>query len=287
MRKVFATVAVYLSFLLPSTKAQEETKVSVVKNVAEGAFAYPSYSHKHSCYIAQQKKGAFLQLYSINSDQSVRQLTFDSADHSHPRVSVSGDWVAYTKEVNGMRDIWLLNLATTEQINLTNTANYSEAHPAWAMNDSLIVFNTNRFDSLQEISAIRLHDGKIKRLTTNLEEDTYGSLSPDGKKLIYTKWLNEEKNPEIYLLHLDDTTETRLTDNAVRDIAPVWLSDSVISYTQNGSILIHHLSRNDQRRLTTADSSLLFVRGVPFGKSALLCERIKDNKLDGIAVLQF
>ncbi len=287
MRQIAALFAVFFSGLVSPAHSQANARVAEVKNVADGAFAYPSYSKQHDCFVAQQKTGEFIQLYRVNTDRSVRQLTFDSANHIHPSVSANGQWVAFTKEVNGSRDVWRMDLSTAQQTNLSNTPGFSESHPTWAVADSLIVFNCNRYDSLQEISAIRLHDGRVKRLTDNREEDTYGSLSPNGKSLLYTKWLDGEKNPEIYWLRLGENTEIRLTNNEVRDIAPVWLSDSVISYTQNGAIVIHHLFSNEQKRLTTAEVNILFVRGVPFGKSAYLCERVKERQLDGISLLYF
>lgn len=283
-QKTVLTIYLLISSLL--IKAQPDLKCISLQHIVDGPFSYPSFNLKYNYYVAQQRIGNFLQLFRISDDKTFVQLTFDSANHSHAAFSSDGEWIAYTKEIDGKSDIYLLSRLKSSHFNLTNTPNYSEAHPSWALSDSLVLFNTNQYDTLQEISVIWLHDKITRRITSNHDEDTYGSFSPDKRRVVYTKWLNNQKNPEIYILSLDDGRETRITNNEVRDVAPVWLSDSVISDSQSGGIIFHNLHSNLQRRLTT-ETEFLFVRGVPINNSSLLCERVKEKKNDGLAIVHF
>ncbi|HYE53415.1 MAG TPA: hypothetical protein VD996_01180 [Chitinophagaceae bacterium] len=268
------------------TRAQDSVQISSAINVIDGAFSYPAQNEKLNYHIAQKRTGSFLQLYRINADRTASQLTSDSANHSHAAIAANGKWLAYTKEMNGKRDIFILDLVSGHNQNLTNTPEFSEAHPSWAFNDSMIVFNSNQFDTLQEICSITLSGKKIRRITFNREEDTYASLSPDGTRLVYTKWFDDEKNPEIYIRALKGGEEMRLTNNSSRDVAPVWLSDSVVSYTRQGSIILHHLRTGAQKKLVS-ETGYLFGRGIPVSAAAMLCERSKDRRPDGLAIIAF
>lgn len=267
-------------------QVRDSVQMSSIKNVIDGPFAYPAYHSKLGYYVAQQRTGSYLQLFRINEDKTTIQLTADSANHSHASISANGNLLAYTKELNGKSDIFILNLLNSQHVNLTNTPEFSEAHPSWASNDGVVCFNSNQFDTLQEICSITLADKKIRRITVNHEEDTYGSISPDGTKLVYTKWLEDQKNPEIYVKALAGGTETRLTHFSGRDVAPVWFSDSVIAYSQQGITILHNLRTGLQKKLVSG-TSYLFARGVAIGRASFLCERLKDRRPDGVAIITF
>jgi tricorn protease-like protein len=277
-----------LYFLVsPGTTLGQDSILSThIEPVVSGSFIYPAYNAKNGIVIAQQRVDSYFQLFQIDRNGGYRQFTRDSANHVHANFSANGKWIAFTKESNGQRDIFLFRVETGEQVNLTNTASSNESHPAWAMDDNAIVFNTNRYDSLQEIAMITVDDRKVKRLTVNHDEDTYGSLSPDGHNLLYTKWLNEEKNPEIYVMSLQDGIEKQITNNHHRDVAPVWITDSLISFTQNGSIILYNLTTGAQKMLVT-ETGFRFGRGVRVSDRSLLCERTEGRNAAGLGVLHF
>lgn len=269
-----------------SSIAQKQTRIIAVKEITDEPYSYPSYNRANGNIVAQKKVGSYLQLFLLKKDAPEMQLTSDSADHKHAAISPDGNKIAYTKLINGYSDIHLLTVNDVSDINLTNSIHYSEAHPSWS-NDSMIVFNTNQFDSLQEICSINISSKEITRLTFNKEEDTYGSVSPDGSKLVYTKWFNNEKNAEIYLLSFKDKKETRITNNEIRDVAPVWLSDSVITYSSAGGIYFYQINTSSTTKLISDQGIMLHTRGVAAGTGTLLCEQIKERRAAGLVLITY
>ncbi len=264
----------------------QEVRIESITNITDSAFTYPSFNKSNNSIIAQKKVGNHLQLFSISVEGKQIQLTFDSADHKHAAISPDGKTFAYTKEWNGQADIHLYSFDNASDRNLTNTPAYYEAHPSW-VSDSAIVFNTNRYDTLQEISSLNLITGKITRLTTNTEEDTYGSISPNGQQLVYTKWLDGQRNAEIYLLSLSDGIEKRITHDPARDVAPVWISDSLISYGRGGNLFLYNVFSKTHTKLITGNSEYILARGVPAGDHKILCEKIKNRVSAGLVIISF
>jgi dipeptidyl aminopeptidase/acylaminoacyl peptidase len=60
-------------------------------------------------------------------------------------------------------------------------------------------------------------------LTANFNGDAFSSWSPDGQRLAFLSFRDE--NFEIYAINLDGTGLTRLTDNPASDLTPAWSPD--------------------------------------------------------------
>ena len=89
------------------------------------------------------------------------------------------------------------------------------------------------------------------------------SWSPDGRRLAYASRRRDEEisldNIDIYVLNLDDMTETSLTQGAKEDNHPSWSSDgSTIAFTswRDGSfdILVMGADGFNPTNLTPGDS---------------------------------
>jgi TolB protein len=108
--------------------------------------------------------------------------------------------------------------------NLTNTSDVQELGPSWRPDGSLIAFNTWG------------GDGKLMRPDgTNVPGPSFGDnpdWSPDGWRLAYNAYDGHDQ--EIYVVNLDGSGRTQLTNNAVRDWLPAWSPDGQrIAYSSN------------------------------------------------------
>lgn len=63
----------------------------------------------------------------------------------------------------------------------------------------------------------------IRRLTDSPLQDIRPRLSPDGKRIVFTRHRN--KHYEIYVMDADGTNVRRLTDHPERDDYPAWHPD--------------------------------------------------------------
>ena len=291
--KLFFRILFTCSIMLFIAESNGQALEVKMKNLTDSNFSYPSYHVASKTVVAQKRVGNYNQLFMINlQSNKVTQLTFDTAQHSHPRISPISAEVAYAKEINGQRDIWILDLNDpASQLNLTNTTSFSEAHPSWSYDGKKIFVNTNRYDSLQEVAEIDVITGAAKRITKNSEEDTYPSVSPDGKRLVYSKWFNNEKNPETYIMNLAAGTEERITDNNYRETAPVWISNNVITYTRSGhgkvEIIFYDINRKSETTINNLNG-YFFARGfLAESPNTMIVEKMSNGKAYGLAFISF
>ncbi len=61
------------------------------------------------------------------------------------------------------------------------------------------------------------------RLLTSGPVDTAPAWSPDGTRIAFSRWVGDA--PDIFVVDVDGTHLTRLTDNPGQDIEPVWKPD--------------------------------------------------------------
>lgn len=85
------------------------------------------------------------QIYSSTADGSdVRQLTRGEAKAAYPAWSPNGRWIAYTVEVAGNRDVWIMESDGSNPRRLTTDPGF-DGSPAWSPTGDRLVFTTGRF----------------------------------------------------------------------------------------------------------------------------------------------
>ena len=82
--------------------------------------------------------------------------------------------------------------------------------------------------------------------------------SPDGTKLVYSRFVGTFDNDEIFVANADGTGETRLTTNSVHDSRPVWSPDGTkIAFDSNegGDWEIFVMNRDGSGRHAVTDNT--------------------------------
>jgi TolB protein len=88
---------------------------------------------------------------------------------------------------------------------------------------------TQQFDgdtnAHEEICTIRVDGSHFRRLTRNGFLDTYPAWSPDGSRLAYLSF--PEEDLDIYVMQSDGTDNTKLYDSGSHDADIHWVGDSI------------------------------------------------------------
>ena len=152
------------------------------------------------------------------------QLTSDN-DLS-PVWSPDGDAIAFVRNTEGNRDIYLLvpeddddwrGPVRAQRIVASPEADHS---PDWAPDGDSLVYVTER-DGNAEIYLLKTdEDGPPLRLTTNEAQDYQPVWSPDGKRIAFVSDVHGEE--EIFVMEADGSNQQRLTHNDARDHSPDW-----------------------------------------------------------------
>ncbi|WP_169303064.1 S41 family peptidase [Thalassotalea mangrovi] len=167
---------------------------------------------------------------SLTSKQAFRLTSFRGQAQS-PKISPDGKWIAFSAQLNGNFDVYLIATGGGEIIQLT-------WHPeddfvrGWSPDSSKILFASARSSApvkLPQFYTVRLDGGTPEPLPMSRAQS--GSFSPQGDRIVYQKitpwddgWRNYRggQNQPLRLVDLDTLEESSLPWNREKQIQPVW-----------------------------------------------------------------
>ena len=162
----------------------------------------------------------------LRNPAGVNLFQLTSGNDLAPVWSPDGDAIAFVRNVDGNRDIYLLlpeddddwrGPVKAEPLITSPEADHS---PAWAPDGDTLAYVSER-DGNPEIYVIETDDDNPPlRLTTNEAEDSQPVWSPDGKRIAFVSDLHGEG--EIFVMDADGSNQQRLTHNDTRDHSPDW-----------------------------------------------------------------
>ena len=135
--------------------------------------------------------------------------------------SPDGSRMAVVTDRDGSADITIVELATGEVTNLTNSPE-DEGDPSWSPDGESIAY-WSRKDGNQDIYVIPVDGGAPRRLTSDPGDDADPSWKPDGSAIAYSS--QREGDWEIFVMGPDGGGQVQLTDVPADDQDPAWSSD--------------------------------------------------------------
>ena len=126
---------------------------------------------------------------------------------------------------------------------------------SWGADSKTLYLTTNHEDDWQynpfnaDVYSLTVTDGEMKRLTNRVGPDHSPAVSPDGSKIAYLGFDDQEmlyENSRVYIMDIDGSNSRVVNDKLDRTIDSVaWDSDSkelVVQYDDGGETLIAHMS---------------------------------------------
>jgi molecular chaperone DnaK len=135
--------------------------------------------------------------------------------------SPDGTRMAVVTDRDGAADITIVELATGEVTNLTNSPE-DEGDPAWSPDGESIAY-WSRKDGNQDIYVIPVAGGTPRRLTADPGDDADPSWKPDGSAIAYSS--QREGDWEIFVMAPSGGDQVQLTTDPSDDQDPSWSSD--------------------------------------------------------------
>lgn len=206
--------------------------------------AYPHPSPDGQRIVFQSNRSGKRQIWIMGAEGSdLRQLTeVEAPDGAEtPMFSPDGEWIVYAAyQGENDNDVFVMRPDGSDVRQLTDSPGY-DGHPHWSADGERIVFNSDRTspdltvswsERRHEIFSLR-PDGSDLRQHTRCEAIcTYGSLSPNGTRVLYRKvvagpafnWIlgSSERNSEVFTAALDGTDEMNLSRSPAFDGWPLW-----------------------------------------------------------------
>jgi Tol biopolymer transport system component len=167
------------------------------------------------------------------------RLTAGPADSGWPVWSPDGSKIAFDSsradpdphDSNAVNDIFVMNASGTDVRKLTDSVGAS-ADAAWSPDESLIAFDADRGDhrAKQGIYLVAAGGGQIRRVTTlpaNDANDQAPRFSPDGKRLVFTRYrgTGSAEKAALFTVRLDGTQLRQLTTFSIHAGDADWSPD--------------------------------------------------------------
>src|SRR5258708_6172736 len=165
------------------------------------------------------------------------QITSGPGVKMRPLFSPDGSMLAYTGEVDGNRDVYLLPIAGGPARRLTFHPGEDEA-VGFTPDGKRVVFRSSR---QAYVRGERLHtvpiDGGLAEVLP-LPHAFDGSYSPDGARLAYVPFTNliprraikryrGGLSPRVWIAELKDSKVTKLPSEGSNDSAPMWIGEKI------------------------------------------------------------
>ena len=265
--------------LLLSVTTTLDAQSPLPERITSTINSYPDASVDGRRIVFQSNRTGIPQIYVIDRDRGrTEQLTDEPGGAETPVWSPDGAMIAYAVYVaEGDNDVFLMNADGSGRRRLTDGPGY-DGHPHWSHDGTRIVFNSDRTsedlsvawaDRWHEIFSVRIDGTDLRQHTRCRSVCTYGSLSPDGTKILYRKILREPsfawdltmglRNSEIFIADLDGSNEVNLSRSAAFDGWPAWSpSGTRIIFSSNragpanvGQLYVIDANGSGLRQLTT------------------------------------
>jgi TolB protein len=237
-----------------------ESEVNITNNPAEDA--NPSLSPDGSKILFSSGLDGTFHIYIVNVDGSgLAKLTDDPADDLSPRWSPDGKRIAFSRA----GALYVMDSDGSNVRQVTEPKPEATAPPCetgaflggWSSDGERLAFYTSSLTRNQgEICTVNV-DGSDLRVVVSEPPGWHvePAWSPDGEWIVYRSIRDD--NHEIYIVHPDGTSDTRLTNSPAMDIEPAWSPDGewiVFSSSRTGNfdLYIMRPDGSDVARITNS-----------------------------------
>jgi len=174
--------------------------------------------------------------------ENVVRLTNNEYYDAEVSVSPDGEWILFSRQVDGKLDLWKMKSDGTGEHQITFTDDWQEGGSFYLPDSKTILYRAwkKEFDNERTLPMTIFtinHDGTgLKQITFEDDKTNWAPHpGPDGIHFVFVKMLPPH-NFEIYMMNLETGDQTRLTNNDGFDGFPVLSPD--------GNSLLFSSSRN-------------------------------------------
>ena len=173
---------------------------------------------------------SFTQIYQMDLvSGTVSALVDSELSTSQPVWSPDGTKIAYIQSKYDAEHIWILDIATKNNWQLTKTKNQDDSQPAWSSDGNTIFFTRSSIaDYNPSLAAITVDpNGSSLEYPIPLANHPVplpagdADLSHDGQWMVFESW-PDGKNHDIYLMNITGEVVSRLTEASKVDFQAVW-----------------------------------------------------------------
>jgi Tol biopolymer transport system component len=165
-------------------------------------------------------------------------------------------WITYDSNINGNRDIFVLNPVTGETRAVV-TDRYHDKVGAWSPDGKFLAFESSRSDpNYYQIYLYNSNQGITVPLTEATECSNFApDWSPDGKRIVFYFYCKNGQR-DIYVMNRDGSGREKLTTSSGENQFPAFSPDGnsiTFTSTRNGKHQILLMDTNGSNQKVIAD----------------------------------
>lgn len=195
-------------------------------------------------------------LFKINLDGSgLQQLTSHKGKDFLPHWSPDGQEIVFTSDRDGNFEIYKISVDGTKLQRLTYDPQIDEA-PKWSPNGNKIAFFSLREDGNPDIYIMDADGSGLERITDDEGVETFPNWSPYNKELSFTKVQLPERNPAMFMVHLDSKKWTEIYDSPGKDFGTSWVSSDRLAFysDRTGNFEIYLVNKDGSELVQLTDN---------------------------------
>jgi Tol biopolymer transport system component len=212
-------------------------------------------------FMSEEELGGSF-LFSMNVDGS-RMTQLVEGRGAYPRWSPDGNVLAFQADRSDegpldATDIYLVDLGTSEETNLTADPFSTDAWPSWSPDGERIAFASNR-DGDYEIYTMDRNGENVTQLTDNTFDDDVPAWSNSGRYIVYVSYQNGVGS-DLVIMDAGGTNRAVLTSGPDDDNFPSWSPDDRLiafwSTRGDGGLYLVDVSSGDVLLVLPLEGSL-------------------------------
>jgi Tol biopolymer transport system component len=254
----------------PTSASDKAGTIPAIRRLTNVMDRYPQVSRDDKILLFDSNRSGTSQIYHctlenngakptdptapIYRTENIVQLTKLPFAARCPSWSPDMKKIAFAGEPQSHSEIFVMDADGSHITQLTHTGG-DDSHPHWSADGSRIMFNSSRATpntkadwnkQWHELFSMKPDGSDVRQHTHCKTVSTYGSFSPDMKKITYrivtdtpgVEWdlTPSERNSEVFVADMDGSNEINLSQNAAFDGWPSWSPDGkMIAFSSNRS----------------------------------------------------
>ena len=217
-------------------------------------------------------------IWTVSADGGTakRVTSFPEGFEIFPKISPDGQWIAFSGEYDGTRQVYVVPYEGGEPRRLTFYPDVGVMPPRggydymvmdWTPDGKKILVRSNRTPYGRRVGRYFLVDPVTEGFEEALQipEGGPASFSPDGKKLAYNiksrefrtwKRYRAGRAQDVFIYDLEENETTRITDFEGTDNFPMWIGGSIYFTSDRErtlNIFKHDISTGELAKITQFD----------------------------------
>jgi len=179
------------------------------------------------------------EIYSCDlKGNDLKRLTNNKYYDAEISASPDGEWLLFTRQIDGKLDLWKMRQDGSEQEQITFTDSWQEGGAFFIDNETIIyrawdIDDQNQRGMPMSIFTSKFDGSEVKQITSDEGTNWAPFPAPDGDHFVFVKVLPPH-NYEVYLMSLKTGVQNRLTFNDAFDGFPVISPDGkLVSFDSN------------------------------------------------------